>query len=128
VRVALAAVLALAAAPAGFTVAAFAAKVRDMTGQNDADYTIRQAAYDLRKIRAKHLLDKPGRSRRYHVPPDAARTITALLALREHVIAPILAGVRSPRLGRKPATWWAALRFPDTDECVMCLYAACTWA
>ena len=25
--------------------------------------------------------------------------------LREHVIAPILAGVRSPRLGRKPATW-----------------------
>ena len=28
-----------------------------------------------------------------------------MLALRDHVIAPILAGVRSPRLGRKPASW-----------------------
>ena len=43
-RHALAAVLALATAPLGFTVATFAAKVRDMTGQTDTDYTIRQAA------------------------------------------------------------------------------------
>jgi hypothetical protein len=43
-----------------------------MTGQ--VGYTIRQAAYDLRK-------------------------------LRDQVIAPILAGVRSPRLGREPAVW-----------------------
>lgn len=39
------------------------------------------------------------------MPPPAARTITALLTLRDHVIAPILAGVRSPRMGRKPAHW-----------------------
>jgi hypothetical protein len=32
-------------------------------------------------------------------------TITALLTLRDHVIAPIPAGVRSPRMGRKPKTW-----------------------
>ena len=38
-------------------------------------------------------------------PPAAARTIAALLTLREQVIAPILAGVRSPRMGRKPTTW-----------------------
>jgi hypothetical protein len=68
-------------------------------------YTTRQAAYDLRKLRGKNLLVKPGRSRRYQVPPGAARTITALLALRDHVIAPILAGVRSPRPGRRPAHW-----------------------
>jgi hypothetical protein len=30
-----------------------------------------------------------------------------LLTLRDHVIAPSLAGVRSPRTGRKPATWTA---------------------
>jgi len=76
-----------------------------MTGQADRDYTTRQAAYDLRKLRAKHLIDKPGRSRRYHVPPDAARTIAGIGALRDHVIAPILAGVRSPRPGRKPSAW-----------------------
>ena len=58
-----------------------------------------------RKLRGKHLVDKPSRTRRYHVPAAAARTIAALLALRDHVIAPILAGVRSPRMGRKPKTW-----------------------
>jgi hypothetical protein len=45
---------------------------------------------------------KPGHGRRYHVHPSAARTIAALLALRDHVIAPILAGVRRPQHGHKP--------------------------
>ena len=71
----------------------------------DSGYSTRHASYDLRKIRGKHLVDRPGRTRRYHVPPDAARTIAALLTLRDQVIAPILAGVRSPELGRKPITW-----------------------
>ena len=75
-----------------------------MTSQND-DYSIRQASYDLRKLRAKELVVKPGRTRRYQVPPEAARTITALSVLRDQVVSPILAGVRSPRQGRKPATW-----------------------
>ena len=79
-----------------------------MTGQ--ASYTTRQAAYDLRKLRGKHLTDKPGRSRRYYIPPDAARTIAALLTLRDQVIAPILAGLHSPRMGRKPKAWTAVDR------------------
>ena len=33
-----------------------------------------------------------------------ARTIAALLTLREQIIAPIL-GIRSPRMGRKPKAW-----------------------
>jgi len=103
IRAALSAALALAAAPRGFTVAEHAARVGQMTGQ--AGYTIRQAAYDLRKLRGKNLVSKPGGTRRYHTPPAAARTIAALLALRDQVIAPILAGVRSPRRGRKPAHW-----------------------
>jgi hypothetical protein len=100
IRTALAAALALAPAPGGFTAADFTAQVRHLT-RNDG-YTTRQASYDLRKLRGKGLADKPGRTRRYHVPPQAARTIAALLALRDHVIAPILAGVRSPR--RRPST------------------------
>ena len=104
-RAALAAVLALAAAPGGFTVAQLAAKVQQQTGQTDRDYTTRQAAYDLKKLRGKHLVVKPDRSRRYHAPPQALRAITALLVLREQVIGPILAGVRVPKRGRKPATW-----------------------
>ena len=105
----LAAVLALATTPGGgFTVGQLADKVHTMTGQ--PSYTVRQAAYDLRKLRGKRLVDKPGRSRRYHLPPDAVRTITALLTLRDQVIAPILAGVRSPRMGRKPKIWTAVDR------------------
>jgi hypothetical protein len=107
-RHALAAALALAPADNGFTVAEFTAKVHAITG--DTGYTVRQAAYDLRKLRGKQLLVKPGRTRRYHVPTQAARTITALIVLRDQVIAPILAGVRSPRMGRKPAAWTAVDR------------------
>jgi hypothetical protein len=66
-----------------------------MTGHTD--YTTRQVAYDL--------MTKPGRTRRYHLSPQTAGTIAALLTLREQVIGPILAGVRSPRMGRKPVTW-----------------------
>jgi hypothetical protein len=102
-RVVLAGVVALAPAPEGFTVAELTEKVHSMTGQSD--YSTRQAAYDIRKLRAKGLLAKPERSRRYHVPPEAARTITALSVLRDQVMNPILAGVRSPRQGRKPSTW-----------------------
>jgi hypothetical protein len=112
IRAALAAVLALSAAPGGFTVADLAAKVQTTGGQTG--YTIRQAAYDLRKLRGKDLIVKPGRSRRYQVPPPAAHTIAGLLALRDQVIGPILAGVRSPRLGRKPAHWTAIDRDYET--------------
>jgi len=39
------------------------------------------------------------------LPAQPARIITALLTLREQVISPILAGIRTPRLGRKPTYW-----------------------
>jgi hypothetical protein len=102
-RAALSAVLALSAASGGFTVAEFTAEVHAMTGHTG--YSIRQAAYDLRKLRGEELIAKPGRTHRYHLEPQTAGSIAALLTLREQVIAPILAGVRSPRTGRKPAAW-----------------------
>jgi hypothetical protein len=79
--------------------------VHALTGHDHTGYSVRQAAYDLRKLRGKQLVDKPGRARRYRVGAPAARTIAALLTLRDQVIAPILAGIRSPRMGRKPAHW-----------------------
>ena len=96
--------LALAPSPAGFSTAHFRAKVQSMTGQSDADYTLRQAAYDLKKLRAKDLITKLGRSRRYQLSPPSMRAITALLVLREHVIGPLLAGARTPARPRKPST------------------------
>src|ERR1700736_6490984 len=53
IRDALSAVLALAPAPHGFTVAQFAAKVHAMTGPSHAEYNLRQGVYDLRRIPGK---------------------------------------------------------------------------
>ncbi len=102
-RAVLAAVTALSLAPGGFTVADLAARVQAMTGQ--ASYTTRQAAYDVRKLRGKDLVVRPGRTRRYQVPPAAVRVITALLVLRDQVTAPLLAGIRVRRRNHIPATW-----------------------
>ena len=66
------------------------------------NYTTRQVAYDLRKPCGQELVVKPGRVRGYHVSPKAARTLTALIAFREQVIRPILAGARVRRRGRPP--------------------------
>ena len=89
-------------------------------------------AIDLRKLRGKQLIDKPARTRRYRVPALAARTIAALLTLRDQVIAPILAAVRSPRMGRKPAHWtrvdrhYERIRIGISSPVSACRYASTT--
>jgi hypothetical protein len=88
------AVSALAAAPQGFRLADVAQHVRQMT--SDATYTIRQAAYDLKKLRAKQLVERIGRSRRYQVPDWALKAITAVLTLKDKVIKPVLANLAAP--------------------------------
>ena len=65
---------ALAAAPDGFTVADFAARVRAQTGQTSDAYGARQAAYDLKKLRGKQLILKRAPTRRYEPTPEAVRT------------------------------------------------------
>jgi hypothetical protein len=106
-RAVLAAVTALSPAPKGFTVADLAAKVNARSGHPGPDYTARQAAYDLRKLRAKSLVDKPGRSRRYHVAPDALRTVVAITTLRDQVLEPLLGGLASQPPRPNPNTWTA---------------------
>jgi hypothetical protein len=60
------------------TVANLAAKVRSPTGQ---DYTVRQAAYDLPKLRGKQLVVKANRNHRYR----AARRAPASAGVGIHV-------------------------------------------
>jgi hypothetical protein len=94
------AITALSQSPRGFSLSDVHAKVHSTTGQHD--YTIREAAYDLKKLRAKQLVAKLGRSRRYQVVPVGVRPITALLILRDHVIKPILAGGKASAPSSKP--------------------------
>jgi hypothetical protein len=85
------AVLALSTSPAGFTASQLAQKVREMSGQAEADYGPRRAAYDLKKLRGKGMVRKIGSSRRYEPVPEGLRAMTALVVLREKVIRPVLA-------------------------------------
>ena len=107
------AIMALALTPRGFSVGEVAAKVQEIGGQACRDYGVRQAAYDLRKLRAKQLVEKPGHSRRYQVLDQGLQTIIALVVLREHVLKPLLAAASHPtagdpvrrKIGRKPKAW-----------------------
>ena len=98
-RAALRAALALAVAPMGFGVAQFRAKVQSMTGQAEADYTKR---HDLKKLRSKQLITKLGLSRRYEVSASSMRAVSPLYVLRDQVIRPVLAGVRTTQQHPQP--------------------------
>jgi repressor of nif and glnA expression len=62
-RLAMRAAIALATSPRGFTARDVANHVRTRGGL--ADYTSRQAAYDLKKLRGKSLVERKGTSNRY---------------------------------------------------------------
>ena len=74
-------------------------------GATTSNYDARRAAYDSRKLCGKELVSRVANSRRYCIPPQAIRTIAALVILREKVLRPILAGVGKPKMGRKPKNW-----------------------
>ncbi len=96
------AILALAAAPHGFSLADLAQQVQRISDQSHSDYTVRQAAYDLKKFRAKELIARITHSRRYTVPPVALKAMTAFLVLRDKVIKPVLANLGEPSATPKP--------------------------
>jgi hypothetical protein len=97
------AVLALSAAPTGFTSSDLALQVRSSTGKPEPEYGVRRAAYDIKKLRAKGMIRKIGKSRRYETIPEGLRSLTALLVLREKIIRPLLAASTQPEPQAKPA-------------------------
>ncbi|HZD07177.1 MAG TPA: hypothetical protein VE176_02950, partial [Candidatus Limnocylindrales bacterium] len=96
------AVMALAAKTEGFTAEQLARRVRQQQGRSMADYQRRKAAYDLRKLRGKSLIQRIDKTRRYRVRRPGIRTLAGLLILREKVLKPVLAGIHRPKRGRPP--------------------------
>ncbi len=96
------AVVALAAQPEGFTSEQLAQRLRQTQGRPLAGYRQRQAAYDLRKLRGKSLVERIPKSRCYRVRRPGIRTLAGLLVLREKVLKPLLAGLYRPKRGRPP--------------------------
>ena len=84
------AVVALSTQPGGFSSGDLAIKVQERLGVSAEEYQPRQAAYDLKKLRGKKLLNKIGKSRLYEAPAEGLRTLVALGILREKVLKPVL--------------------------------------
>lgn len=102
-RTVLEAIVSPALSPTGFIVSDLAATVRDILNHSQEQYQSRQAAYDLKKFRAKAWLHKIGNSRRYEASPDGLRTmLSVLLILREKVIKPVPAWAGKPKRSPKP--------------------------
>jgi len=70
----------------------------------ESNYSLRQASYDLKKLRSKQLVHLINHSRRYEATGDGLQAMTASLVLRERVLKPLLANAGQLRRGRKPKT------------------------
>lgn len=58
------AVIALSPTPGGFTASELASQVRTLSKQSESEYGPRRAAYDLKKLRGKKILQRIGQTRR----------------------------------------------------------------
>jgi len=84
----------------GFTVSDVAARVRLLSKQSPLQYGPRHAAYDLKKLRGKQIVDRIRHTRRYETLPTGLRALTALLVLRNKAIKPLLAAAQPLRPAR----------------------------
>ena len=81
--------------PDGFQSGQVAAKVREITGWPDAEYSTRKAAYDLKKLRAKELVQKIGNSRRYKASENGIKTIAGFFIIRDETLRPVLSSLQN---------------------------------
>ena len=118
-RLAMRAAIALATSPQGFTARDVASHVR-ARGEL-AVYTSRQAAYDLKKLRGKSLVERKGTSHRYESSSEGLRAMVALVVIRDDVMKPLLASGCRLQSGRRPTkgapidAHYAALRHGMRD-------------
>jgi len=94
------AVLALSWRPRGFTSSELANQVVQANGALEGSYSPRQAAYDLKKLRGKQMVERVGKTRRYQASPAGVKAMAALVVLREKAIRPLLAAAQQVRPSR----------------------------
>ena len=101
-RAVMEAVLAVSTKPGGFAASDIAEKAREILPELESNYTLRQASYDLKKLRGKGLVRLIDHSRRYEATGDGLRAMTAFLILRQKILKPLLANACQRRRGPKP--------------------------
>jgi hypothetical protein len=86
----------------GFTATDVAARVGGLGNDRRAQYGPRHAAYDLKRLRGKHIVCRIGRTRRYEPLANGLRAITALVVLRNKAIKSLLAAAQPDSHNPKP--------------------------
>jgi hypothetical protein len=83
-----------------------------------ADYRLTQLRYDLAKLRAHHLVERLGTSRRYRLTAQGLKLGVLLVKLRTRLLGPLVslasANERPPRPTRTTSEVEAAFREVDT--------------
>ena len=91
---------ALAMDPRGFRLAELAGRMTAQARERDSGgsiaYTKKQASYDLKKLRAKELVERIEHTHRYRVRDHGLRVVSGALCLRRCVLRPVLAGLAQP--------------------------------
>jgi hypothetical protein len=90
----------LSPASDGFTASDLAARVRALGQQTLSQYSPTRAAYDLKKFRGQHIVQRIGTTRRYEAGPARLKAITAMVVLRDKAIKPLLAAAQALRSRR----------------------------
>ena len=87
------------AAGGRFTTADLHLRALDALGVTEAQYSLASFRYDLSKLRAKGLVEKIPRSRRYRLVGKGYSICVAFLKLFEKIYAPLTAGLLAPFRG-----------------------------
>ena len=85
------AVITLSPSRSGFTASELAREVWVLSQQSESQYGARRAAYDLKKLRGKKIVQRIGKTRRYQSIPPGLRAMAALIVLRNKAVKPLLA-------------------------------------
>jgi DNA-binding transcriptional ArsR family regulator len=82
-----------------FTTAEIYADTREALELSPDDYSLGSLRYDLSKLRAKGLVERLPRSRRYRLPREGYSICLVFLKLFERIYAPLVAGLLQPFSG-----------------------------
>ena len=102
-----------------FTTAEIYPHVIKALGCVPEEFPLASLRYDLSRLRAKGLIAKLPRSRRYELFPCGYSICLVFLKLFERIYTPLAAGILSPRKGDArlhPLARWASKKPPDLNQ------------
>ena len=96
-------VLSLAIKPNGYSANDITTLMKDRLDRKQAkNYTPAKAAYDIRKLRGKGLVEKIGKSRKYKTTKKGMDTVIAVLVLTQKTIPTILSSINKAVISDNP--------------------------